>query len=247
MMSKLALAAAIAAALTGTAYAQQPQSPTTGPASSARLTHIYIPNYSRQNVYGSAGTKIAEVSDVLVGPDAKIEGFVLSVVGSDEKKIVVPADAVISTRENNGLRLTMDATREQLEKAVAFKFDSSFAKESTTSGAATVGKTLVLATIPSNATAVTNYYKQNVYDPTDAKIGEINDVIIGSDGNISAFIIGVGGFLGVGAKDVAVPFNSVNSSQREGKSWLTMNASKDDLMGAPGYKYDKAKAAWVPA
>jgi hypothetical protein len=47
MMSKLALAAAIAAALTGTAYGQQPQSTTTGPTSSAAsapLTHFYIPN-----------------------------------------------------------------------------------------------------------------------------------------------------------------------------------------------------------
>ena len=92
-----------------------------------------------------------------------------------------------------------------------------------------------------------NYYKQNVYDPTDVKIGEINDVIIGNDGNISAFIIGVGGFLGIGAKDVAVPFNSVVASQRDAKWWLTMNATKDDLKNAPGYKYDKAKTTWVPA
>ena len=248
-MSKLALAAAIAGALTGTAYGQQPSSAigTPSSASSAPLTHFYIPNYYKQNVYGSAGTKIAEVSDVLAGADGKIDGFVLSVVGGDEKKVVVPFDAVKSTRENNGLRLTMNITREQLDKASAFKVDNTFAQQNATTGVAPSGKAAVLETIPNSATAITNYYKQTVYDPADVKIGQINDVIVGNDGNISAFIIGVGGFLGVGEKDVAVPFNSIASSQRDGKWWLTMNASKDDLKSAPGYKYDKVKATWVPA
>jgi PRC-barrel domain len=64
------------------------------------------------------------------------------------------------------------------------------------------GRSSVLATIPSNATTVTNYYKQNVYDPSDSKIGEIIDVLIGNDGKIDAFIVSVGGFLGIDTKDV---------------------------------------------
>jgi hypothetical protein len=39
----------------------------------------------------------------------------------------------------------------------------------------------VLTTIPSNATTVTTYYKQNVYDPSDSKIGEIVDVLVGNE------------------------------------------------------------------
>jgi sporulation protein YlmC with PRC-barrel domain len=108
-------------------------------------------------------------------------------------------------------------------------------------------QTQVLIAIPQNVTTVTNFYKQNVYDPSDVKVGEINDVLVDNDGKIGAFIIGVGGFLGVGEKDVAVPFNSVHAAQRNGKWWLTMNATKDSLTGAPGYKYDKVKATWVPA
>src|SRR5579862_992269 len=75
-MRQFALAAAIAAALTGTGYGQ-PQSTTSGStasASSPRLTHFYVINYYRQNVYGSSGTKIAEVRDTLVGADGKIDG-----------------------------------------------------------------------------------------------------------------------------------------------------------------------------
>ena len=104
--------------------------------------------------------------------------------------------------------------------------------------------TIPLTTLPQN---VTNYSKQIVYDQSNVRIGEINDAFVDKDGKVVAFIIGVGGFLGIGEKDVAVPFNSVRATQRDGKWWLTMNASKDSLKSAPGYKYDKVKATWVPA
>ena len=55
-----------------------------------------------------------------------------------------------------------------------------------------------LAAIPASTTTVTNYYKQNVYDPSDSKIGEIKDVLVGRDGKVAAFIVSVGGFLGAG-------------------------------------------------
>jgi hypothetical protein len=45
-----------------------------------------------------------------------------------------------------------------------------------------------LSNLPQNATTVTNYYKRNVYDPSDAKIGEISDVLVSKDGKIDAFI-----------------------------------------------------------
>jgi sporulation protein YlmC with PRC-barrel domain len=105
----------------------------------------------------------------------------------------------------------------------------------------------VLTAIPSNATTVTTYYKQNVYDPSDSKIGEIVDVLVGNEGKIDAFIVSVGGFLGMDSKDVAIPFNAVRATNKNGTWYLTMNATKDGLKAAPGYKFDKAKANWVPA
>jgi sporulation protein YlmC with PRC-barrel domain len=56
---------------------------------------------------------------------------------------------------------------------------------------------------------VTAYYKQNVYDNNNNKIGQIVDVLVGKDGKINAFVIGAGGFLGMGKHDVMVPFSAV--------------------------------------
>lgn len=44
----------------------------------------------------------------------------------------------------------------------------------------------------------------NVYNNADEKLGDINELIIDRNGKVSAFIIGVGGFLGIGEHDIAV-------------------------------------------
>jgi sporulation protein YlmC with PRC-barrel domain len=103
-----------------------------------------------------------------------------------------------------------------------------------------------LMTLPESTTTVVNYYKQNVYDSSDAKIGEISDVLVSKEGKVDALIIAVGGFLGVGEKDVAVPFNAVHAIKKEDKWYLTMNATKDALQHARGYRFDKAKSTWEP-
>jgi sporulation protein YlmC with PRC-barrel domain len=110
----------------------------------------------------------------------------------------------------------------------------------------TAGPTEVFLRQPAGTT-VTNFYKQNVYDPSDNKIGDVDDVLIDKEGRITAVIIGVGGFLGMGEKDVAVPFSSVRASEKNNKWYLVLNTNKEALKTAPGFTYDKAKTAWIPA
>src|SRR3984893_13020545 len=59
-------------------------------------------------------------------------------------------------------------------------------------------------------------YKADVYDPSEYKVGKVTDLMIDSNGNVAA-IIGVGGFLGVGQKDVVIPFKELKVSTRDGK------------------------------
>src|SRR3984893_10343607 len=105
----------------------------------------------------------------------------------------------------------------------------------------------IVASIPANAMTVTHWYKQSVYDPSDAKIGEIMDVLVDRDGRIAVLIVGVGGFLGMGEKDVAGPFNAVQFKTKDNNKWYSvMNTTKDALKTAPGYKYDHTLTTWVP-
>ena len=49
----------------------------------------------------------------------------------------------------------------------------------------------------------------NVYNPNNEKIGDISEIILDKNGNAEVVVIGVGGFLGIGAKDVGVSFKSL--------------------------------------
>src|SRR5262245_34617091 len=105
----------------------------------------------------------------------------------------------------------------------------------------------IQTSIPNNSATVTHWYKQNVYDPGDNKIGEIMDVLLDREGKATALIIGVGGFLGMGEKDVAVPFNAVQITSKDNNKWyLVMNATKDSLKAAKGFKYDRNAMTWIP-
>ncbi|MGC1797780.1 MAG: PRC-barrel domain-containing protein [Candidatus Acidiferrales bacterium] len=103
----------------------------------------------------------------------------------------------------------------------------------------------LMTTMPGDAVTVTDWYKQNVYDPSENKIGEIVDILVNKNGQVSAVIISVGGFLGMDTKDVAAPFTAIHVTMKDNKWWLTMNTTKDALKSAPGYKYDKTSTTWV--
>jgi sporulation protein YlmC with PRC-barrel domain len=64
-----------------------------------------------------------------------------------------------------------------------------------------------------------------VISANNESIGDINDVIVDRNGQAVAAIVGVGGFLGIGEKDVAVPFKSLEFATREQVN--AMNANKN--------------------
>lgn len=71
-------------------------------------------------------------------------------------------------------------------------------------------------------------------------------MLVDKSGKVTGLVIGVGGFLGAGEKDVIVPFTAVKTEKKNDKWWLTLDQSKDDLKSAPGFKYHKASTTWVP-
>jgi hypothetical protein len=71
------------------------------------------------------------------------------------------------------------------------------------------------------------------------------DVLVDKSGKVTSFIVGVGGFLGAGEKDVAVPFDAVHITTKNNNKWyLVMNMTKDELKS--GFTYDKDSTTWVP-
>ena len=77
---------------------------------------------------------------------------------------------------------------------------------------------------------------KDVYNDAGDKIGEINDLIVTPNKTVSYAIVGVGGFLGVGEHEIAVPVGKLK--QEMGKIVLH-GATKDALKAAPKFEYAK--------
>ncbi len=97
------------------------------------------------------------------------------------------------------------------------------------------------------------YMGQSVYNGQNESIGSINDLILMKQGGVVAAVVGVGGFLGMGQKSVAVPFEKITATQNaeDGTVKLTTVETADTLKSAPEFKTLAAqaseKAARAPA
>jgi hypothetical protein len=96
----------------------------------------------------------------------------------------------------------------------------------------------------------------NVYNSNNEKIGDIDDLIVDQTGKVAAVVIGVGGFLGLGEHDVAVPISELKwdakgagttgtgtanrTSGNDNRGYpdhAVLNMTKDQLKAAPEFKY----------
>ena len=104
-------------------------------------------------------------------------------------------------------------------------------------GSTTTGGTVEeLKTIALGWSAKKQILGKPVYNAKDEKVGDVDDLIIAPDSSVSYAIIGVGGFLGLGERQVAIPVNHFKSG--EGRIVLP-GATKDALQAMPSFQYAK--------
>jgi uncharacterized protein YrrD len=71
----------------------------------------------------------------------------------------------------------------------------------------------------------------------DETVGSIDDVVITLDGQVLGVIIGVGGWLGVGQRDVLVPMNDLGLVARDGDLRLVMQRTREELEDEPEFRH----------
>lgn len=84
-----------------------------------------------------------------------------------------------------------------------------------------------------------DYIGKTVYNSADESIGKVTDLIMEEDGGIVAAIIGVGGFLGIGQKVVAVPMDTITmtlDAENNNQIRLTTTETAESLKAAPEFK-----------
>jgi len=73
-----------------------------------------------------------------------------------------------------------------------------------------------------------------VYNDNGDKIGKVDDIIVAPDKAVSYAIIGVGGFIGLGRHEVAIPVSQLK--QNDGK-FVLAGATKDAIKAMPPFEY----------
>jgi sporulation protein YlmC with PRC-barrel domain len=87
-----------------------------------------------------------------------------------------------------------------------------------------------------NQDLVSRFLGTQVVNPNGESLGRVNDLALNAAGQVEVIVIGLGGFLGVGEKNVGVAYDALARQQGdEGKTQLVLDATQGDLTDAPEY------------
>ena len=104
--------------------------------------------------------------------------------------------------------------------------------------ASTSGKANFVTTQTSDQWLASKFKGTDVVGTDDKKIGDVSDILFDKDKKILAYIVGVGGFLGIGAKDVALDPASFQAVPGKDATdfQLRLSMTKDELKAAPTFE-----------
>jgi sporulation protein YlmC with PRC-barrel domain len=96
---------------------------------------------------------------------------------------------------------------------------------------------LTVTNIDTSKAMLASYFiGSTVYSTANENVGDINDLVFDSEGKVNAAVIGVGGFLGMGEKDVAVPLDKIAMTKDEnGAVKYVIQATREELEAAPAF------------
>ena len=226
-----------------------------------------------KSVYSSEDPQsdnIGDINDLIVSEDGKITHAVVGVggfLGIGEKDVAVPFDELEVVEKDGDIRLIYAATRQQLEAAPALDrtaynrlqhpADQQAATIENPQPAAGVTATeqpsaetkpamagdVTFLSLDKDQILATSIIGQGVYGPDDKSIGEVSDLVLQEDGKTRAALIDVGGFLGIGEKTVAIPFEEIKvakGTDQGSEPKLVVAMTSDQLEKLPEVRTDTA-------
>ncbi len=87
----------------------------------------------------------------------------------------------------------------------------------------------------------------DVFGPDNQRIGNVSDILFDSSGRIEAYVISVGGFLGVGSKEVALEPDAFELVDDNGTVKVKTSVTKDELQRAANFEPIKPGSKSSPA
>ena len=150
---------------------------------------------------------------------------------------VAPTSFMVRAKDSDGNPVVMSISPDSFTE-----FTGTSTTNGTTTGAATANNTASsdrFVSISGNDELSSKLVGLDVYNDKNQDIGQIKDVALNQGGQAEAYVLSVGGLLGMGEHYVAVNPSQVKVTYNNSdKKWhASMNATTDQLKGAPEFKY----------
>jgi sporulation protein YlmC with PRC-barrel domain len=229
-----------------TAATEQPAAP------AVRADGHLASNIIGETVYNGTAEdaqNIGKVTDLVLDKDGNVDTAVIGVggfLGLGAKDVTFDFDKMQWAEKDGDRWLIAAVTKEALEAQPAFD-STPYKPAPATERAPGVTTTDTVseapaATAPVIAPAEGNLASliigESVYNGTGDEaqdIGKVNDVVLSPEGKAQSLVIGVGGFLGMGQKNVAFDFDKATWAERDGDRWLVVEATKESLEALPDF------------
>lgn len=263
---------AFAQSATTPAPAQPPAAENPAPAAPVqRAEGSLATNIIGESVYNGTGAdaqNIGNVSDIVFDERGEVKSVVIGVggfLGIGTKNVAFDYGKMQWAEKNGDRWLIAQTTKDELTAQPDFDrkpYDPPPppASADNAAPAAPSASTSAQNTTPAPAAPAepvkraegnlaTNIIGETVYNGTgdDAQnIGDVNDIVINKEAKAQSLIIGVGGFLGIGEKNVAYDFDKAQWAERNGDRWLVAQTTKEELQAQPDFNrkaYDPAPAS----
>ena len=270
MIRTLFATTALATLIATGAFAQSTTAPATSPAPAEAPATIapapqqaagaLMTNIIGESVYNGTGDdaqKIGDVSDVVFDENGQAKSAIIGVggfLGIGSKNVAFDYGKLQWVERNGDRWLVAETTKEALTALPDFDrkpYDPAPAPASTAQS--DPQKPVDLNAAPSEPAVkraegnlATNIIGENVYNGTgdDAQnIGDVNDIVLTKEGKAQSLVIGVGGFLGLGEKNVTYDFAKAEWAEKNGDRWLVAHTTKEELQAQPDFDrkpYDPA-------
>lgn len=197
-------------------------------------------------VHNENDDKVGDVTDITLSSDGKASYIVGAggFLGIGEHNVSIPFDRI---KQSDGKLIMAGYTKDQLKDLPSYKShragissktkDNSAPLKAKTDETAAKNSQAALTTSEAGWGVKDNLIGESVYNENNEKVGDVTDLTISSDGTVTAYIVGAGGFLGVGEHNVAIPFDRMTKGDDK---LLLAGYTKDQLKELPAYKSRKA-------
>jgi sporulation protein YlmC with PRC-barrel domain len=216
-------------------------------------------------VLSQQGDSLGKIEDIVVHPGGEASYAVLSfggTLGMGDKLFAMPWSVLHTVeadtaKKDSARSLVLPLDKERLKTAPGFDKNSwptmanpDWTKDVDAFYAGEVNPNTKKAVEASKRTSVitwraTELKGADVKTPTGDKLGDVKELAIDSNGRVSYAVLSVGGFLGMGERFVAVPWDSLTfalGGDKSDKKSITLASTKKQLEGAPQFKDDKEHA-----